>query len=292
MDIIEQNIPKEITAPLELSRQTEKARYANFSRTANQEARLLMAGYEACAEDYKIERSQFPFWIMEFIVGGHGYYKQGRQSQPLTHGSVFIYGPEMTFSFWNDRERPFKKYFLVSGEAQLPALWEAAGFVPGRVRKLISTHSVIATFDQLLDEGPSNDAQTPQVVAALQDLLFAQITRHYKIGREGSSGSAQAYKIALELLQRDYRHLSSLADLAKRSGYSAEYLCRVFRKYHGVSPYQVLLERKMTAAWELLRDGELQISSVANDLGYEDSLHFSRVFRKVMGCAPSHVRPR
>ena len=251
-----------------------------------------MAGYEECAEDYKIERSQFPFWIMEFIVGGHGYYKQDKQRQTLTHGSVFVYGPEMTFSFWNDQERPFKKYFLVSGEGQLPTLWKAAGFVPGKVRKLISSYNVIATFDQLLDERQSNDAQTPQVVAALQDLLFAQITRHHKIGSDGNSGSAQAYKIALELLQRDYRQLSSLADLAKRSGYSAEYLCRVFRKYHGVTPYQVLLERKMTAAWKLLRDGELQISSVANELGYEDSLHFSRVFRKVMGCAPSHVRPR
>jgi AraC-like DNA-binding protein len=48
----------------------------------------------------------------------------------------------------------------------------------------------------------------------------------------------------------------------------------------------------MSAAWLLLRDGQLQVGAVGRELGYEDPLHFSRVFRKIMGCAPSSVGAR
>ena len=54
--------------------------------------------------------------------------------------------------------------------------------------------------------------------------------------------------------------------------------------------YQVLLHRKMSAAWLLLRDGQLQVGAVGRELGYEDPLHFSRVFRKIMGCAAKFSR--
>jgi AraC-like DNA-binding protein len=41
-----------------------------------------------------------------------------------------------------------------------------------------------------------------------------------------------------------------------------------------------------------LRDGQLQVGAVGRELGYEDPLHFSRVFRKIMNCAPSSVKAR
>ena len=136
------------------------------------------------------------------------------------------------------------------------------------------------------------DTQSPQIVTNLEQVLLAQIIRHRGTARGVKSGSRKVYDLSMDILQKDYRRLNSLTDLAKCSGYSGEYLCRIFKKYHGESPYQVLLHRKMSAAWLLLRDGRLQVSAVARELGYQDPLHFSRTFRKIMGCAPSSVHQR
>jgi len=277
---------------LELSPQIRKGRYANFSSAADTATKLFMVGYEECAPDYIIERSDFPFWTLELIAGGHGIFEQAKAIRRLRHGCVFTYGPGVPQHFANESERPFRKYFMVSEGADFPAAWHRAGLRPGEMQALGTAGPLVSIFDQMLDEGQRSDAQTAQVVSGLQEVLLALIVRHQGTASGEKTGSRKTYDLAMDILQRDYRRLHSLADLADRSGYTSEYLCRVFKKYHGDSPYQVLLHRKMSEAWLLLRAGQLQIGSVAQEMGYDDQLHFSRVFRKVMGCPPSSVQSR
>lgn len=274
---------------LKLSSQVEKGRYANFPRDLDEPERIFMLGYEECAAGYIIDRSDFPFWTVEFIVGGHGFYEEDGQQRPLRYGGIFAYGPGVAQYFRNEPERPFRKYFMVSGGSHFPQAWRAVGLAPGRLLQIGNATSIVSVFDQMLDEGSRSDAQTPAIVAGLESVILALLARHQGTARGDKSASRKVYDLVMEIVQRDYRAVHSLADLASRSGYSSEYLCRIFKKYHGESPYQVLIYRKMSAAWLLLRNGQLQVGVVAREVGYEDPLHFSRVFRKVMGCAPSAV---
>ena len=280
------------TFPLELSPLVRQGRYANFSRAADTVGQVFMAGYEECTPDYFIERSDFPFWTLEVIVGGYGFFREGRQMRRLRHGSVFTHGPEVEQHFGNEAERPFRKYFFVRGGAAFPEPWHAIGLRPGGVLQLGDVASLVGVLDKIVDEGQHSDAQTGQIVDGLEAVLLALIARHQGSSSGEKSASRVVYDLAMEILLREYKSLQALSDLAQRSGYSSEYLCRIFKKYHGESPYQVLLHRKMSAAWLLLRDGHLRVGAVGRELGYEDPLHFSRVFRKIMGCAPISVGAR
>ena len=278
--------------PLELSTQVRQGRYANFSRSADAANHIFMAGYEECAPDYFIERNDSPFWTLEVIIGGHGFYREGKQMRHLRHGAVFTHGPGVAQHFGNEAERPFRKYFFVRGGIEFPGAWNAIGLQPGRMLQLGDVSALVGILDKIVDEGEQSDVQTAQVVDGLESVFLALIARHQGSASGEKSASRVVYDLAMDILQREYKDLHALSDLSKRSGYSSEYLCRIFKKYHGESPYQVLLHRKMSAAWLLLRDGQLQVGAVGRELGYEDPLHFSRVFRKVMGCAPSSVGAR
>lgn len=82
----------------------------------------------------------------------------------------------------------------------------------------------------------------------------------------------------------------SLARMAGKLGYSASYCYRVFRKAFGTSPQKymsgVILHR---ARLELL-NAEQPLDRIAEKLGFQDGLHFSKQFKRWTGYSPSEYR--
>jgi AraC-like DNA-binding protein len=68
------------------------------------------------------------------------------------------------------------------------------------------------------------------------------------------------------------------------------YLCRLFRRYDNQSPYQYLLRLKMSRAAERLKQPGALVKQVAEEAGYDDPFHFSRVFASVFGLSPTAFR--
>ena len=81
--------------------------------------------------------------------------------------------------------------------------------------------------------------------------------------------------------------MDTLGQLAAACHIDPAYLCRLFRKFHQPSPYQLLLRRKINAAAERLLLPGASVKATAADLRFSDAFHFSRVFKKQMGLSPS-----
>lgn len=47
-----------------------------------------------------------------------------------------------------------------------------------------------------------------------------------------------------------------------------------------------VVECRMEEGKRLLRRGDMKIKAIADRLGYEDSLYFSKVFKKIEGMSP------
>ncbi|MFT6028611.1 MAG: AraC family transcriptional regulator of arabinose operon [Oleiphilaceae bacterium] len=58
----------------------------------------------------------------------------------------------------------------------------------------------------------------------------------------------------------------------------------------GSPPLKYFIELKMEHACFLLEQTSLSMAEIAYQVGYDDALYFSRVFRKVLGLAPSTYR--
>lgn len=82
----------------------------------------------------------------------------------------------------------------------------------------------------------------------------------------------------------------SLASLAKESGYSRAHFLRMFRAATGLPPHQYVLERRLSAAQQLLRQTKMSLADIALKSGFSSQTHLNDVFRKRIGVTPLEYR--
>ena len=82
----------------------------------------------------------------------------------------------------------------------------------------------------------------------------------------------------------------NLDELAAQFKLSRFHFAKTYRALTGHAPIQDFIQLKMAQACRLLDQGSLEVRQIAEQLGYDDPYYFSRLFRKVVGMAPSHYR--
>jgi AraC family transcriptional regulator len=85
----------------------------------------------------------------------------------------------------------------------------------------------------------------------------------------------------------DNLELSVLAEVA---GVNLYHFARAFKQSTGESPHQYVLRRRIEQAKELLRHPQLTVIEASARTGFVDQSHFSKVFRRIVGIAPSEYR--
>lgn len=81
----------------------------------------------------------------------------------------------------------------------------------------------------------------------------------------------------------------SLDDLAKAAAMSKTKLKTKFKEIVGQTTYQYYLSVKMEKARAILEDNPTQITTVAYELGYKSTSHFSQAFKKQYGVTPKSI---
>ena len=84
----------------------------------------------------------------------------------------------------------------------------------------------------------------------------------------------------------------SVNDLASLTNMSLSSFKREFNKKYGESPASYLRRKKIDRAAQIIAASDIPISHIAWDCGFQDVAHFSRVFKKQMGCLASKYRAR
>ena len=71
---------------------------------------------------------------------------------------------------------------------------------------------------------------------------------------------------------------------------SVSWFIRNFREYTGSTPTQYILSLRISNAQSLLENTSCNITEIAEIVGYDNPLYFSRLFKKQSGMSPSAFR--
>ena len=92
----------------------------------------------------------------------------------------------------------------------------------------------------------------------------------------------------LTYMQNNNINTVSNIDCAQLCGLSEYHFIRTFKKVTGLTPHRYMVKITVNKAIELMTGTNLNISEIASMLGFEDSLYFSRFFKKETGRSPKN----
>jgi AraC family transcriptional regulator len=102
---------------------------------------------------------------------------------------------------------------------------------------------------------------------------------------------AHRLKVVKDYIEENLRNPIALHQLAGLARVSVRHFERAFRQSLGVPPHRYVLERRVSAARDLLLSHpRLNIEEIARQLGFSSSSHFSSAFIRRTGCSPATFR--
>nr|MBA3710734.1 helix-turn-helix domain-containing protein [Planctomycetota bacterium] len=99
-------------------------------------------------------------------------------------------------------------------------------------------------------------------------------------------------QVAVSRLCARAEHPLRLSALARACGMSSSRLSHLFREQLGTTPMRYLESHRINQARELLLMTGRSIGAIAAEVGFQDPVWFTRVFRRHVGMSPREFRKR
>lgn len=120
--------------------------------------------------------------------------------------------------------------------------------------------------------------------------LHSQIHNNRKLNFHNKKSQKQMYHDILDFVTQNAGMNLKVKDVANHFGYNEKYLSHLFRTIAGIPLKQFILKKKMDIADFMLTDTNHSIGEIAESIGFDDSHHFSKAFKKINGLSPTEYR--
>ena len=109
---------------------------------------------------------------------------------------------------------------------------------------------------------------------------------------DDNPASSFVVKNAIEYIREHYAEKIRLSDVADEIYVSQWHLSKLINKHTGSNFSEILNGIRVEKAKQLLKDPSLKIYDIAEQVGFLDLTHFSRVFKKMEGISANEYRNR
>lgn len=110
------------------------------------------------------------------------------------------------------------------------------------------------------------------------------------MSRKHESDTARPIRLAKQYIQNHYTEPITQEEVSNAVGLSAAYFSVLFKKVEGEGFAKYLINVRIEQAKRLLRESNIPVSKVCQQVGYNDLKHFTHTFEKATGVKPTVYR--
>ena len=247
-------------------------------------------GYYPKAKSHEMKRSEHDDFILIYCVDGKGYLTLDDSKQPIKAGELFIMQPNTPHAYQANEEQAWTVYWCHFQGEQAQNFFDYTYIQQSSpIIRNMTDIDFLQAFRELIETVRDN-AQLSGFIHA-SNLFRHILTKIVLLVKQGDKyeNGLSIPKIQQYMRTNINKHIN-LEELAVLCHCSKYHFARQYQLLVGISPLKHFIELKMEHACFLLEQTSLSMSEIASQLGYDDALYFSRVFRKVLGLSPSAYR--
>lgn len=226
-----------------------------------------------------------------YIASGKAHFFFQGEEHVINEGSMVLYHPgepQKYFYYASDKTEVYWIHFTGSASE---TLLSACDFP--------TTENVFYTgtspdfpqlFLQIIRELQLCRPNYEELLSLYLHHIFLLMNRSVKEGQKTGSDIRNEIERATHYFNEHYSAKISIEEYAKSRHFSTCWFIRNFKQIVKVTPMQYILSLRMMNAQNLLENTDYNITEIAEAIGYDNPLYFSRLFHKHTGLAPSAYR--
>ena len=126
-----------------------------------------------------------------------------------------------------------------------------------------------------------------ELFQCLQDFILGKVNG---IVAKREEDSIRPVRLAKQYIHNHYQEQITLEEVSEYVGLTPAYFSVLFKKETEIGFAKYLINERIEAAKDLLRETALSVSEICKKVGYNDQKHFTRLFEKNVGVRPAVYR--
>lgn len=227
-----------------------------------------------------------------YIAAGKAHFHLDGKEQVVTAGHMVLYRP---------KEPQKYEYY---GEDQTEVYW--VHFTGGNVKNILRSYGLTDDkrvfycgsgldyqnlFRTMINELQMCKENYEEVLETYLRLIFIMLKRYFANATKSDNAHVvEEIDKATLYFNEHYSEDISIDEYAQNNHVSVSWFIRTFKQCTGSTPMQYILSKRIYNAEILLHDSTYNVTEIAEIVGYDNPLYFSRIFKKVKGISPSEYR--
>ena len=269
------------------------ANYKNSYKVSEKELVSLSVynvGFQKCTPGYQWGPGIRDHYLIHYIISGSGSYIVNGNTYTLSAGDAFLVYPNTEVTYIASHKFPWEYAWVGFTGSDASIILKATDFSPSSpvIHKNPLGESIHRQILHIYDARGNELEHAVEMTGRLYTMLslFMQTASHEK---EPDTANSYVQK-GIEYITANYSYAVTVEDIADYVGLSRSHLFRSFQNVLHISPKEYLTVFRMKQACYLLEHSNLSITAIANSIGFDNSLYFSKIFHKQKQMSPRDYR--
>ena len=147
-------------------------------------------------------------------------------------------------------------------------------------------------YNQMIRELQLQRVNHEDMISLYMHHIFITINRYIKERRETKNDTINDIERAAHYFKDNYNKQISIEQYAAEHLMSVNWFIHSFKSVMKMSPMKYIISLRIAMAKGYLENSAKNIAEISNEVGYENALYFSRLFRKYTGMTPTEYRKK